>query len=165
MFWALTVAIGALVVVRTLSQYATVRRRLTSLQVTLDDEAITATTASDALTVARERVARIVEVRGALGGLRVESVPDPRTGDVLVASIPRGGDHFGDVRAALERWRPIDRRPRLGVGVRVLTGAGIVASLFFMPFVLDDFVARSKLVAAVIVLLAWAITRWTMRGR
>jgi hypothetical protein len=47
----------------------------------------------------------------------------------------------------------------------VLTGAGIVASLFFMPFVLDDFVARSKLVAALIVLLAWAIVRWTMRGR
>jgi len=34
-----------------------------------------------------------------------------------------------------------------------------------MPFVLDDFVARSKVVAAVIVLLAWAVARWTMRGR
>jgi hypothetical protein len=165
MFWAVTVAIGALVVVRTFSQYATVRRRLASLEVTLDDDAITATTSSDALTVARERVARIVEVRGGLGGLRVESVPDPRTGVVLVASIPRGGDCFGDVRAALERWRPIDRRPRLGVGVRVLTGVGIVASMFFMPFVLDDFVARSKVVAALIVLLAWAVARWTMRGR
>jgi hypothetical protein len=165
MFWAVTACIGALVVVRTLSQYATVRRRLGSLEVTLDDDAITTTTSSDALTVARGRVARIVEVRGALGGLRVESEPDPRSGVVLVASIPRGGDHFGDVRTALERWRPIDRRPRLGVGVRVLSGAGIVAAVFFMPFVLDDFVARSKVVAAVIVLLAWAVARWTMRGR
>lgn len=165
MFWALTVAIGTLVVVRTLAQYATLRRRLASLRVTLDDEAITTETSSDALTVARGRLARIVEVRGALGGIRVESEPDPRTGVVLVATVPRGGDHFGEVRAALERWRPIDRRPRLGVGVRVLSGAGIVAAVFFMPFVLDDFVARSKVVAAVLVLLAWAVARWTMRGR
>ena len=71
---------------------------------------------------------------GVLGGLRVESEPDPVRGVVLVASIPRGGDRFGDVRAGLERWRPIERRPRLGVGIRVLSGAGVVAAVFFCRF-------------------------------
>jgi hypothetical protein len=165
MFWAVAAAIGALVVARTASQYTTARRRLGSLRVTIDDDAIATATSSDALTVPRERIARIVEVHGALGGLRVESEPDPRTGVVLIVSVPRGGDRFGDVRAALERWRPIDRRPRLGVGVRVLSGAAVVAAVFFLPFLLDDFVARSKLVAGLIVLLAWAVARWTMRGR
>ncbi|HTB76656.1 MAG TPA: hypothetical protein VK762_25590 [Polyangiaceae bacterium] len=165
MFWAVAAAIGALVVARTASQYTTARRRLASLRVTIDDDAIATATSSDALTVPRERIARIVEVHGALGGLRVESQPDPRSGVVLIVSVPRGGDRFGDVRAALERWRPIDRRPRLGVGVRVLSGAAVVAAVFFLPFLLDDFVARSKLVAGLIVLLAWAVARWTMRGR
>jgi hypothetical protein len=165
MFWLVAAAIGALIVVRTVSQYTTARRRLSALEVTLDDEGIATATPSDALTVARSRVARIVEVQGALGGLRVESEPDPRTGVVLVASVPRGGEHFGDVRAALERWRPIERRPRLGIGVRVLSGAAVVAAVFFLPFLLDDFVGRSRAVAGVLVLLAWAVARWTMRGR
>jgi hypothetical protein len=165
MFWLVAAAIGALIVVRTVSQYTTARRRLSALEVTLDDEGIATATPSDALTVARSRVARIVEVQGALGGLRVESEPDPRTGVVLVASVPRGGEHFGDVRAALERWRPIERRARLGIGVRVLSGAAVVAAVFFLPFLLDDFVGRSRAVAGVLVLLAWAVARWTMRGR
>jgi hypothetical protein len=165
MFWVVGAAIGALVVARTASQYATARRRLAALEVTVDDEAIVTATSSATLTVARDRVARIVEIHGALGGLRVESEPDARSGVVLVASVPRGGERFGDVRAALERWRPIERRPRLGVGVRLLSGAAVVAAVFFLPFLLDDFVARSKAVAAVLVLLAWAVARWTMRGR
>ena len=47
----------------------------------------------------------------------------------------------------------------------MISGAAVVAAVFFLPFLLDDFVARSKLVAAIIVLLAWAVARWTMRGR
>ncbi len=72
---------------------------------------------------------------------------------------------FGEVRAALEQWRPIERRARLGLRVRVLSGAAVVAAVFFLPFVLDDIVSRSKVLPAVLVLLAWAVTRWTMRGR
>lgn len=165
LFWVVAAFVGALVVVRTGSQYATTRRRLTALEVTLDDDGIATATPSDVLTVARSRVARIVEVDGVLGGLRVESEPDPRTGVVLVASVPRGGERFGDVRAALEQWRPLERRARLGLRVRVLSGAAVVACVFFLPFVLDDLVARSRVLPAVLVLLAWAVTRWTMRGR
>jgi hypothetical protein len=165
MFWVVAAFVGALIVVRTGSQYATTRRRLTALEVTLDDDGIATATPSDMLTVARSRVARIVEVDGVLGGLRVESEPDPRTGVVLVASVPRGGERFGEVRAALEHWRPLERRARLGLRVRVLSGAAVVAGVFFLPFVLDDLVARSKVLPAILMLLAWAVTRWTMRGR
>jgi hypothetical protein len=165
LFWVVAAFVGALIVVRTGSQYATARRRLTALEVTLDDDGIATATPSDTLTVARSRVARIVEVDGVLGGLRVESEPDPRTGVVLVASVPRGGERFGEVRAALEQWRPLERRARLGLRVRVLSGAAVVAGVFFLPFVLDDVVARSRVIPAVLVLLAWAVTRSTMRGR
>jgi hypothetical protein len=49
--------------------------------------------------------------------------------------------------------------------MRVLSGVAVVAAVFFLPFVLDDLVTRSKVLPAVLVLLAWAVTRWTMRGR
>jgi hypothetical protein len=163
-FWVVAVAVGALIVARTLSQYATAKRRLAALVITLEDDSITTETASDRLTVARARVARILEIDGALGGLRVESQPAP-DGVVLVATIPRGGDRFGDVRAGLGEWRAIERRPRLRGGVRFIVGAGVVAAVFFLPFLLDDFVARSRVVAALLVIVAWAVTRWTMRAR
>jgi hypothetical protein len=164
-FWALAVAVGVLFVVRAGSQYSTARRRLAALRITVDDEVIVTETARDALTIPRAEVERIVEIAGSLGGLRVEARPDRRTGVVLVATVPRGGENFGDVRAGLEAWRPIERRRRLGRGVRILLGAGVVAAVFFLPFLLDDLVGRSKAVAAALVLLAWVITRWVMRGR
>jgi hypothetical protein len=163
--WAVAAGLGALVMVRTTLQYKTTKRRLAALEVTLDDESIATRTSTESLTIARGQVARIVEIDGELGGVRVESKPDPRSGVVLVANVPRGGDGFGDVRARLEQWRAIERRPRAGVGVRVLLGACVVAAIFFLPFFLADFVARSNVVAAVLVVVAWAVTRWTMRGR
>ncbi len=162
-FWVIAAGIALLVVVRTWVQYSAARRRLGALAVTLDDEALSTETSTNRLSIPRTRIARVVEVDGLLGGVRVESTPDAG-GVVLVASVPRGGDRFGDIRAGLERWVPIERRPRLGVGVRLLFGAGVVAVIFFLPFLVDDF-ARSKAVVAILVLLAWAVTRWTMRGR
>jgi hypothetical protein len=162
-FWAVAGAIGALIVVRTVTHFASASRRLRALRVTLGADGLASESAGQTLTIARQRIARIVEVEGMLGGLRVESEPDEH-GVVLVASVPRGGDRFGELRAGLEQWRSIERRPRLGVGVRILFGVGVVAAIFFLPFLLDDF-ARSKGVAAILVLLAWAATRWTMRGR
>lgn len=164
-FWAVAAGLGVLVIVRTALQYKTARRRLVALRITLDDEAISTETPSETLTIPRGRIARIVEIDGELGGVRVESEPDPQSGVVLIASVPRGGDGFGDFRARLEHWRAIERRPRWGVGVRLLFGVGIVAAVFFLPFLLDDFVARSKIVAAGLVVLAWIVARRTMRGR
>jgi hypothetical protein len=162
-FWAVGGAIGVLIVVRTVVQFSTARRRLGALRVSLEDDVLTTESLGDKLAIPRARIGRVVEIDGTLGGVRVESLPDA-SGAVTVISMPRGGDRFGEMRAAIERWRSIERRPRLGVGVRLLFGIGVVTAIFFLPFLLDDF-ARTKAVAAILVLLAWGVTRWTMRGR
>ena len=162
---AVAAGLFALVIVRATVQYATARRRLASLVVTMDDDSVAAETSADKVTVPRLRVARIVEIDGALGGIRIDSAPDAASGIVLSASVPRGGEGFGEVRARLEQWRTIERRGRTGSGGRLLVGVAVVMALFFLPFVLDDFVARSKVLAGAVVVLAWAAIRWTMRGR
>jgi hypothetical protein len=164
-FWAVVAAIVALVVVRTAVQYGATKRRLGVLEVRLEEGEIATQSGAHSYAVARDRVARIVEVEGALGGIRVESQPDPRSGVVVVASVPRGGDGYGEVRAAVAQWRAIERRGRRGPAVRLAIGVAVVAAIFFLPFVLEDFVARSKLLAAALVVGAWAAMRWTMRGR
>jgi hypothetical protein len=164
-FWVVVLAILALIGVRTAVQYGVARRRLWSLRVTVGDDEIATADAGDGYAIARDRVARIVEIDGALGGVRVESEPDPRSGVVFVANVPRGGDGFGDVRARLATWRAIERRSRGGPAVRLAVGVAIVAAIFFLPFVLDDFVGQSRFLAAALVLAAWAVMRWTMRQR
>jgi hypothetical protein len=161
--WVLSALVAVLVVVRAAVAYGAARRRLGALVVTLDGDHIRMEAARNACTIERARVARVVEVAGALGGLRVESEPDPRTGVVSVVRVPRGGDAFGDVRARLEAWRPLERRGRRGPAVRLALGAIVVVGIFFVPFLLDDFVARSKLVAAGLVVAMWLVMRVVIR--
>jgi hypothetical protein len=97
--------------------------------------------------------------------MRVESVPDARSGIVYVAHVPRGGEGYADVRARLESWGPVERRGRRGPAVRLAIAVVVVAGIFFVPFLLDDFVARSKLVAAALVVGTWLVMRTAMRGR
>jgi hypothetical protein len=49
--------------------------------------------------------------------------------------------------------------------MRVAVGVAVVAAIFFVPFLLEDFVARSKLVAAALVAGMWLVTRVVLRGR
>jgi hypothetical protein len=164
-FWAVAATLVALVAVRAAVGYGDARRKLAALVVTVGDEAIHAETARDRWTVDRARVGRIVEVDGRLGGLRVESLPDPRSGEVLEIQIPRGGEGYADVRARLDVWRLVERRGRRGPAVRFAVGALVVAAIFFVPFVLEDFVARSKVLAAALVAGMWVVTRLVLRGR
>jgi hypothetical protein len=165
-FWAVAAALGVLVLVRSVVQFQTSRRRLAALRVTLDDDTITTEALShDVYAIPRARVARIVEIEGALGGVRVESEPDPRTGAIVVASVPRGGEGFAEMYAGLERWRTIERRGRRGPAVRVVLGFAIVGAVFFLPFVLDDLVGRSRPIGVALILASWAAMRWTLRPR
>ena len=164
-FWAVVAALVALVVVRAAVALATGRRRLRALEVVVTDDAVRVENQRDAYTIARERVDRMVEIDGALGGLRVESLPDTRSGVVYVAHVPRGGDGYADVRARLESWGPVERKGRRGPAVRLAVAVVVVAGIFFVPFLLDDFVARSKLVAAALVIGTWLVMRTAMRGR
>jgi hypothetical protein len=151
--------------VRALVGYGAARRRLAATKVTVEDASIRIDGPREGWSIPRERVARIVEIDGSLGGVRVESVPDPRSGVVFVVDVPRGGAGWADVRAAVEQWRPIERRGRRGPAVRLLIGALVVGGIFFLPFLLDDFVARSKVVAAALVAATWVAMRLALRGR
>jgi hypothetical protein len=164
-FRAVVVAIVALVVARAVVAQAAARWRLAAMVVTVGDDALRVEAMRDACSVERARVARIVEVDGALGGLRVESEPDRRTGVVDVVHVPRGGEGYAQVRARLERWRPVVRRGRRGPAMRLAVGALVVAGIFFMPFFVEDFLARSKLAAAALVLALWVVMRLAVRGR
>lgn len=164
-FWSVVAALVALVATRAALGYSSTRRKLRSLVVTVSDEDIHVENARDGYSIARPRVARILEVDGSLGGLRVESLPDPRSGVVFEAHVPRGGDGYTDVRGRLESWKLIERRGRRGPAMRVAMGAAVVAAIFFVPFLLEDFVARSKLVAAGLVAGMWLVMRVVLRGR
>ena len=165
LFWAVAAALGVLVVVRAVVGYGRARRKLGALTVTVSDEDVHVETTGDGYSIPRDRVARIVEIDGALGGLRVESEPDPRSGVVFEAQIPRGGAGYAEVRARLEAWRPLERRGRRGPAVRLAVGFLVVAGIFFVPFLLDDFVARSKVVAAALVAGMWLALRLALRRR
>jgi hypothetical protein len=59
----------------------------------------------------------------------------------------------------------IERRGRRGPAMRVAMGVAVVAAIFFVPFLLEDFVARSKLVAVGLVAGMWLVMRVALRGR
>jgi hypothetical protein len=164
LFWAVTAALVALVVVRGVVGHALARRKLQSLVISVDDDAIRVATAREGYGIDRARVASIVEVEGALGGIRVESAPDPRTEVVYVANVPRGGEGYAEVRMRLATWRAIERRGRRGPAVRLALGAVVVAGIFFVPFLRDDLLARSKLAAAGLVVGTWIVMRRAVRG-
>jgi hypothetical protein len=162
-FWWVAGALGLLVGVRAAVGYDVASKRLRALVVTLEDERIRMETGRVAATVERAAVARIVEIGGPLGGLRVESRPDKQTGTVAVVRVPRGGEAFGEVRARLEQWRPVERRGRRPAMARVALGVFVVAAIFFLPFVLDDFIARSRILAALAVAGMWLAVRRVLR--
>jgi hypothetical protein len=164
-FWGVVGVLVVLVATRAALGYASTRRKLRALVVTVSDEDIHVENARDGYAIPRDRVALIVEVDGSLGGLRVESRPDPRSGVVFEAQVPRGGEGYAEVRDRLESWRTVERRGRRGPAMRLVVGALVVAAIFFVPFLLEDLVARSKLVAAGLVAGMWLVMRAVMRGR
>jgi hypothetical protein len=164
-FWAIVAAIVALVVVRATAGWAAARRTLAKLVVTVSEDDVRVEGVREGWSIPRSRVARMLEVAGALGGLRVESLPDPRSGVVFVADFPRGGAGFADVRARLETWGTVVRRGRRGPAVRVAVGVLVVAAIFFVPFLLEDVVARSRWIAAALVAGMWLVMRAALRVR
>jgi hypothetical protein len=164
-FWAVAAALAALVVVRALVHYGASRRRLRSLRVLVDADSITTSTRRESHMIRRADVARIVEIDGPLGGLRVEPRRDAAGAIGPSATVPRGGAGFGELRAALESWGSIERRGLRGPAARVGIVVAIVAGVFFLPFFLDDVVLRSHWLAPISVVLVWVAMRWAMRGR
>jgi hypothetical protein len=141
--------------VRATLAYARAKRRLAALAIEPDGEELVVRTPRGETRAAVAAIARVIEIDGAYGGLRVELSPgsEPSRFDV-----PRGGEAFGELRAWLSSRAPIERTPRRGPAARIALVGAVVLALFFVPFVVAD--ARGSRVAVVIVLLvAWGAMR------
>ena len=164
-FWGVAVALALVVGVRAVVAYRTMSRRLRAFEVTVTDDMLLMRWPREALAIARASVARITEVDGPLGGLKVESVPDAQGVAACVIHVPRGGEAYGSVRKALEGWRRIERRGRRGRGALLVTGVVVVAAIFFVPFLLEDVVGRSRILAVALVVGMGLTMRMVVRGR
>jgi len=156
-------ALCALAIARGVASYLRLRRRLRAFRVTIEDGALCVKTASAELRVRREAVAKVTELEGALGGMRVMLRDD---GDDTLperVDIPRGGAAYATLRAELSAWCAIERQPRRGVVARLVIGAAVVAAIFFLPFFFEDFVVRSKGLALALVLAMWLAARLVTR--
>jgi hypothetical protein len=165
---ALVGAITALVVLRSVALHSRRVSLLRALVITLDDDAIIVKARRETeLILPREDVVRIQEMEGALGGLRVHLLP---RGDApTVLDIPRGGKHFGDLRAELETWRPLERSARRSRWMRAGYVVAVVAGIFFIPFLLDDILGLSRVsarfFASALVMTVWFAARAITRRR
>lgn len=159
-------AITALVVLRSVALHSRRVAFLRGLVVSVvEDSLVVEARREKDLSFPRGDVERIQEMEGALGGLRIHLAP--RGDSPTVFDIPRGGKHFGDLRAELETWRPLERSGRRSRWMRAGYVVAVVAGIFFIPFLLDDILGLSRVSARMfasgMVMFVWfaarAITR------
>ena len=176
-FVLVSAALAGLSALRGVLAYRRLVRRLRHFEVTVSEDALTVETRTARFTAPRARIARIVELPGRFGGLRLiisKLTISPKDADVQPnrdevperVDIPRGGERFGDVRAALEGWCAITRARRLGRVVWVAIVGLVVGGVFFLPFFFEAALAgRSRLVAIALVLGLWFVLRFVIRRR
>jgi MFS family permease len=169
--WRAIVVAAAIVlglgVMRVLVVRQRIARHLSALKVTLDEDALVVRTRSGTHSIARASIERVREIPGALGGLRLELADgwDGKEDSPASVDVPRGGEGFGELRAALERWQPIVAPKRAATGVRIALGGLVVLVLFFAPFFLDDVFGKSKPTAVGAVLAFWVVARIVLARR
>jgi hypothetical protein len=155
--------LAALLVVRGYAEYVRVRRRLGLFHVDFDESTIVVVSRSARLELASTAIERIVAIDGPLGGLRV-LVRGGGTAEIPErVDVPKGGERFAELRDRLASWAPIERAGRRGRATRIVLGVAVVVGIFFLPFVFDDFVARSKAAAFVVILGIWLAMRVVAR--
>ena len=117
--------------------------------------------------VPRPAIERIREIPGVLGGLRLEFTEgwDGKDDSPELVDVPRGGQGFADLRAALEDVRPLEPPKRGRRALRIAIFAAVVVSIFFVPFALDLIGGQSRLIALVVVLAVWVAMRIFLRPR
>jgi hypothetical protein len=157
------VLVVVLAIVRGIVGHRTTMRRLRALVVNVGDDALSIVTARGATRIGREDIDRIVEVTGPLGGLRLELYEREELPQRV--DLPRGGARFADLRTSLGAWRPIASPRRRGRVARVAFGVVVVLAIFFLPFFVDDFVARSRVAAGAVILVLWIAMRMAIARR
>ena len=157
------VALLALALVRVKLKYRQIVRHLRAFEVGVTAGELTVTTVRGPQRIVPAAIERVTAVGGALGGLRVE-IGKRGAADAQRLDIPRGGEAFGELRAALERWGPIERMPRRRRLVRATLGVLVVFAIFFVPFFMADLVDRSRTLAVGAVFALWLLML-VARGR
>lgn len=147
----------ALAATRAIVDYGATARRLRALVVTVDEAGLVVKTARGPTRIPKEDIRRINEVTGPLGGLRLlvrerEDLPGR-------VDLPRGGARFAELRVALEGIQRVEPTRRRGRVARVAFGVAIVLAIFFLPFFVEDVVARSRLAAGAVILALWVAMR------
>ncbi|MBV9945507.1 MAG: hypothetical protein JOZ69_01510 [Myxococcales bacterium] len=143
--------------------YGAARRRLGALSFVATEGDIRAESPRESYGIDRGEVARITEIQGPLGGLRIESRPRRGgrrsrsstcpAGVTTSASCVRTSSDGGRSSGAVAGTRSFASR----------LAASVVAAIFFVPFLLEDFVAQSKAAAAALVLGTWLVMRAVLR--
>ncbi len=151
----LAVAIGLLGLARGLLLRRRAARRLAALAIEIDGEEMTVRTIGEAVRIPASAIARVSDIGGAYGGLRIELA-----GAGLPArfDVPKGGDTFADLRAWLLAHAPLTQAPRRRRVPRIALAGAVVLTLFFIPFVVAD-VRGSRVAIALLLLAAWAAMR------
>jgi hypothetical protein len=138
----------ALGLVRTLLVVTRSRRNLASLVVRVDGRVLDVTTRTGQMRIEPAELTRVVDVGGALGGLRLEI--DARAPNApAVLEVPRGGPGFVELRARIAAMRPIEPGRRRGPLGRLVFVALVVGGLFFVPFAVDDLTGNARAVVLV----------------
>jgi hypothetical protein len=151
----LAVAIGLLGALRAIVDLGRAKKRLGAFALVAEGDELEVTTLRGRTRVPVTGVAKVVEVEGAYGGLRIELLPGSHPSHF---DVPRGGDSFAELREWLAARAPIERATRRGPLARAALVAGIVLALFFVPFVVAD--ARgSRVAVALVLLVAWGAMR------
>jgi hypothetical protein len=161
-----SVAIAVLAIMRSLLAYQRMRTELGALVIEMTDAALEVKTRRKKHLLPREAVESIVEIPGWLGGLRVNLAEgwDGSKDAPEYLDIPRGGEGFGELRAALEKWKTVELPKRRGRITRIVLGIAIVLGLFFVPFLVAD-VGKSPILAAVMVLAGFVAMRIALSRR
>ncbi len=160
---AIASALGALLVVRGYAEYARVRSRLRLFHVDFGEAKLVVVGRSAKLALASTAIERVIAIDGPLGGLRVLVRGGGGPDTPARVDIPKGGEGFVELRDRLASWAPIERAGRRSRATRIVLGVAVVVGIFFLPFVFDDFVARSKIAAFVVILGVWLAMRVVAR--
>jgi len=148
--------VALLAVARGFAEHRASRLRLAAFAIDADEDGLTVRTARGETRLARAAIARVTDIAGPLGGLRLDLVG--ATDLPSRVDVPHGGDAYGELREHLAAWVPVGRARRRGRVARAAVASAIVAGVFFVPFVLSD--ARgSRMAVALVLVAAWSAMR------
>ena len=163
---AVCIALALLATLRSVLAFQRMRAELRALAIDVGEEMLEVQTRRRKHSIPRSAIESITEVPGWLGGLRVNLVEgwDGTRNAAEYLDVPRGGEGFGELRAALEKWKAVELPKRRGRLARIAIGIAIVLGLFFVPFLVAD-VGQSPIVAAGMVLAGFLAMRIALSRR